>query len=53
MEIKVFINMDAYIKRKPMLCKRVSDVENFDFHAVRKVLKCLYGDDVYIEILCS
>lgn len=51
MEFKVFINMDAYTKRKPLFVKRVTDPDTFDLPSVMKTLRCLYGNDVYLEIL--
>lgn len=51
MELKIYLNMDAYLKHKAMLCKRVSDPDSFDLQSVRKVLRCLYGENVYVEVL--
>ena len=51
MDIKVFVNMEAYTERKPLFVKRVSDPDDFDLPSVMKTLRCLFGNEVYVELL--
>ena len=53
MEIKVYINFDAYSHRKPILCNRVAHPEDFDFIAVKSTLKCMFGDNIVLEFVCE
>lgn len=54
MEVRVYLNMDAYGKRKYVYCRRVENfvIDQNPFTILYKSLKLLYGDSCIVEFLC-
>lgn len=53
MEIKVYLSMDLYNKRKCVYCGRVfsSSSVQLDFKSILYTMRCLYGSSAIVEFL--
>lgn len=53
MEIKVYLSMDLYNKRKSVYCGRVSSSSSvqLDFKSILYTMRCLYGSSAIVEFL--
>lgn len=51
MEIKVFMNFDAYSQNKPVFCQRVECQSVFEPAKCVDVFKSIYGNGVVVLIM--
>lgn len=52
MEIKVFLNWDAYIQNKAVYCVKVSCPDVFSYESFISLAKSIYGKDSICVFVC-
>lgn len=52
MEIRVYLNMQAYLASKVHFCTRIECPDVFDFNKALDVFKSIYGSSVVVVFFC-